>query len=389
MSESLSTRSRIVWLDGIKGISCFFIFFHHFFLKYFPASIFGPSKPSFLAGWDLFLSQAPFLSLIVNGNFFVHLFIFISGYVVSYQVMTMKPEGLGVFILKRYLKLLFPLAVFSLFTVIPYIYNCIGQPFFIKSVLNKILEVVNSLFFGILICGNDTTLGGQLWMMNYIFMGNIYVILITSLCWQFDSKKIMYIPLSIIVILILIHTKETLHFATVFLGGVFYLFNCNFKLHIPKYLIIITIIISLFLGGYPTEFVPTNIYKYVLIPFDKMNGVSKFFWHGISAFLLIFGISQSEKLKNFFSKSFFVKLSSVSLWVFLLHNLVISYTNSLFNTLLTNSVSYIVSVFIIFVIDTVLLFISSYLFSRIITPLGNKLIASILNLILKNKNGEN
>ena len=120
-----------------------------------------------------------------------------------------------------------------------------------------------------------------------------------------------------------------------------------------------------------------------------MNSVSKFFWHGISVFLLIFGISQSEKLKNFFSKSFFVKLSSVSLWVFLLHGLVMSYTDSLFNTLLTNSVSYIVSVFIIFVIDTVLLFISSYLFSRIITPLGNKLIASILNLILKNKNGEN
>lgn len=376
-----SSSNRITWLDGIKGISCLFIFFHHFCLLYFPASIYGAEKPTLAYGVDVFLSDSP-LGLIINGNFFVHLFILISGYVITHQVIAMKSERFSLFVLKRYLKLLFPIAVYSLFAVLPEIFNCIGQPSFIKSVLKTIYKAVDSLFIGVLIRGNDMNLGGHLWMMNYIFVGSIYVGLIASLCWLYNPKRVIFLPVAIVLLLYFVHTQTSIHFATVFLGCILYLINYTYDVRIPKYCIPVILIICLFFGAFPTIVVPSNIYKYVLLPFDKYNGVSKFIWHSLSVFVIVFCIFHSEKLKSFFSKKLFIQLAGISLWVFLLHGVIISVINHFFELLISNSVNYVVSALIVLILDTIFLILASILFSKFITPLGNKLINSLLNVIL-------
>lgn len=389
MNEIRKTQNnRIVWLDGIKGISCLFIFFHHFCLLYFPASIYGSEKPSLAYGIDVFLSDSP-LGLIINGNFFVHLFILISGYVITHQVISMKSEKIGSFILKRYLKLLFPIAVYSLFIIIPEIINCAGQQSFIKSVLKVLYKTIDSLFIGVLIRGNDLNLGGHLWMMNYIFVGSIYVGLIASLCWVYNPKKIIFLPITIVLLLYFVHTQTSIHFATVFLGCTLYLINYSYNPRVPKYLIPLILIISLFLGAFPTILVPSNIYKFALLPFDRNNSISKFLWHSISVFVIVLCIFSSEKLKSFFSKKIFIKLAGISLWVFLLHGVIISTINHLFDLMITNSVNYVLSAAIVFILDSILLLIFSFLFSKYITPLGNKLVTWLLSLILQQKENIN
>lgn len=34
---------RMKWIDGLKGIACVGIFYHHFFLRYAPESYYGQS----------------------------------------------------------------------------------------------------------------------------------------------------------------------------------------------------------------------------------------------------------------------------------------------------------------------------------------------------------
>ena len=116
---------RLHWLDGIKGLSCLFIFFHHFMLGSFPASHYGDAKPSLLNGFDALLPSCPFLGIIVNGNFFVHLFILISGYVITWRTLYMENKKIALFSLKRYFKLLFPIFVCALIHFVPHAYNTI------------------------------------------------------------------------------------------------------------------------------------------------------------------------------------------------------------------------------------------------------------------------
>lgn len=171
-----NTTKRIDWIDGIKGISCLFIFFHHFCIQYFPSTYFGNEKPSMFNGIDTFLSTSP-LGFFINGNFFVHLFIFISGYVITYQIISMKHEKIGLFMLKRYLKLLFPIAVFGSIMLFSRSFHILKQDPSIKLILKEIYKIVYSVFIGILFKG-DNYLGGHFWMMNCIFLGGLLVGLI-------------------------------------------------------------------------------------------------------------------------------------------------------------------------------------------------------------------
>ena len=86
MNEIRTAPERLFWLDGIKGISYLCVFLHHFCLRYFPATFYGLEAASMANGVDLFLASSP-LGLLINGNFFVHLYILISVYVISYQVI--------------------------------------------------------------------------------------------------------------------------------------------------------------------------------------------------------------------------------------------------------------------------------------------------------------
>lgn len=389
MNETtITSKKRIDWLDGIKGISCLFIFFHHFCFQYFPSTYWGTAEKSMANGFDTFLSQSP-LGLIVNGNFFVHLFILISGYVITSVIISMKSQKIGIFIIKRYLKLLFPIAVYALIIFITRFVGYVGQEHFIKNICKEIYKTADSLLFGILIRGNDGYVGTHLWMMNYIFMGSIFVSIISSLCWIYDGKQIIKLNIFIIAILYLLPSQEKIHFASVFLGSTLFMINYYYDIKISKFFIPILIILGLFLGAFPTGVTPTNIYKYILIPFDKQNGFTKFISHSISAFLIILACSKSNTLQTSFSKKIFLFLSKISLWVFLLHGLIISFINNLFNVFLNYIHNYVFTVSIVFILDLFGIIIVSYLFNKFITPIGNKFINYIVNKLFIEKEVSN
>lgn len=105
-------NSRILYLDGLRGILAIIVFLHHFLYLFYPELIFG-------GNYDTFIKQGPFsiyriigltpLNILFNPGFAIHFFFLLSGYVQT-QAYFRKPtvSFLQKSLLKRYFRLAFP-----------------------------------------------------------------------------------------------------------------------------------------------------------------------------------------------------------------------------------------------------------------------------------------
>ncbi|MCR5046388.1 MAG: acyltransferase family protein [Treponema sp.] len=384
----IKNTTRLYWLDGIKGISCLFIFIHHFVLEYFPAAHFGKEKESLLNGFDTFLASRPFLGIIVDGNFFVHLFIIISGYVITWQILKLENKKIGVFTLKRYIKLIFPLAVCAIINFIPSFIDKIQNSAGVEAIIKEAYKYLRSLFIGILFFG-DTYFYGPFWMLNYIFIGGIFVSIITSLVWALDEKKSIFIPCAIILALYLSHSEKNIIWASSLLGCVLCLFNTFYKVKFGKALFLL-VPVALFFGSYPTVAPPQNIFKFFTFPFASELSAS--YWHSIAAFLFILYMSNSVGAQNLFSKIFFQKLGQISLWIYVLHMNAISWTDKILKVagfpIQKGSEGYIFNCALCFIMSSVILISLSLAAAKFISPFSNKTAEKILKS-LSQKNSQN
>ena len=69
---------RIAWITGLKGLSCYGVFLHHLSLNLDMDTYYG-TVPE---GVTWLLSSTP-LGVVINGNFFVFLFLTLSAYLIG------------------------------------------------------------------------------------------------------------------------------------------------------------------------------------------------------------------------------------------------------------------------------------------------------------------
>ena len=367
--------NRLHWFDGIKGLSCLFIFFHHFMLGGFPASFYGSASPSYLYGLDSFLASCPFLGIIVNGNFFVHLFILISGYVIAWQTLQMEKEKVGLFSFKRYLKLLFPLAVCALVYYVPHIYNTIQIR---GDIVKETHKYLRSLFIGIPFYG-DSYFYGPFWMLNYILLGGFFVSLIASLTWILDPKKTLFVPLAFVLALYLSLSTQNAHWASALLGCALCLFNTFYEVSLKKTLLLI-LPAALFFGSFPSGLTPQNIFSFFILPINPE--VSAAYWHSFAAFLFILFASNSTAAQKLFSKNAFKTLGKISLWVYIFHGTAIEWTAGILNlagvSFQLGGEGYVLKRALHFALSSVLLILMSAAAAKYLTPLGNRCVLKII-----------
>ncbi len=170
---------RMKWIDGLKGIACVGIFYHHFFLRYAPESYYGQSAGNLK--FFIYLSESP-LGFLINGNFWVYMFLLISGYVVCRRVVNTSYGEIPIFTISRYLKLAIPIFISETFYYVFYKLKIGGgaQLFTEADNINSFLIVPKNAFIQVLFFG-DTTFAGAFWMMNLVFLGGLLVIALSSL----------------------------------------------------------------------------------------------------------------------------------------------------------------------------------------------------------------
>lgn len=368
----LMTKNHIYWIDGIKGLSCLFIFLHHYCLQVFPAAYYGSVKESKLFGIDTFLSQSP-LGIFLNGNFFVFLYIFISGYVITYQIIRKSPADFGIFHLKRYFKLMLPLLVYCLVFIAIYCFS--------NDIVNELLQekkynlftafkngIYRILFFG------DTAYGGNFWMMNYIFLGGLFVSIVASTIYKFKTNIVLGISIFFSLILFI---NLSFYYCTVFIACSWCIYEKmkNEKSEVQesrfnKYFYIFMFIIAVILGAYPTELKANNFYRFLELPVksDKSSQL----YHLIAAVLLFVSISKLNILRKFFEANICLKLARISYAFYIFHGLVLIMFKPLFTKIYLMDDNYLLSAFSYLVISLlVTITFSSILTNLLFSKAGN------------------
>lgn len=377
----MKNTERILWLDGIKGILCLLIFVHHFLLIFFPAIHYGGIAPSYLNGFDTYLSQSP-ISVIFNGNYMVALFCVISAVVLSRSIMTTEnKEKLAGAVVKRYFRLMLPVVaigfvtfIFSqlgLFTNVE-VGEAVSSPSAVQSYrepmsfIDFIFSVlIRTWFYG------DNTISPAYWMLSKLFIGSLVCMLISIFPWKFKRTSLIFY--SILALAFLDRSDLILAFI---LGTMIGWATVYMKKLFNPYLGAAALIFGILLGGYPSGVEPTNFYRYI-------NFMSYIDWHILGAAATIFGLFSLSFLQNFFSKRPFLWLGKISYSVYLVHMLVLySLATSLYMWL-APSTGYYTAVAISFVASTAVMLTLSYLYQKYVETGCNKLQGKMFSYIEK------
>ena len=363
------SKSRIEWINGLKGMACIMVFCHHFFLSFYDAIYYGfEGNVKTASGIDAAFGTEP-IGVLLNGNFAVCLFIMISAFLYAGKVMraTLEDRKLDFFKLftKRYLRLMPSVALVGIiYYVLTKLLTHFGlNPFGFESALS-----VSELIQHILIyqwITYDPYILGPLWCMYVLFLGTF----VASFFSLFSKKNVWYMPFVYGVIAVCAYIISP-YFMAVILGVMladFYYFDRLSELHIKiskkvsSYIIgFIFIIAGLLLGGYPSYGVPTNSLYSLL---GKLP-VGFEFLHSAGAFLLMAGIMLLPKTVILSSRVFGF-LGDISFGIYLFHSVIIN----LLSYVLTQRFAeltgnYGLSVFLCFLITLALLIPVSVLFHK-------------------------
>ena len=373
----MNENKRVKWIDGIKGVACILILVHHYFLGKFPASYYGTARESMCNGLDVYFSQSVF-SFFMTGNFFVHLYVLITGYVVTLQVKKMQDKVYKFipFTVKRYVKLSFPLLSYCFIVWILCFFFKIGDPAKISLIKAFKEGLIKILFLG------STKFGGHFWMLNYIFLGGFAVSLFATNSWHFNDRKMILMSLAVIFCILIHRNHASIMYATCFSGALlFFVINeiQNLSLKFKKNVFFVCMFfLSIFLGAYPTGVVPTNYYRYLLLPHS--SGLSPFVWHCVASFLFFLSISQLDFMKKLFEFNTVQWLANNSFCFYILHGYGISIAMSIGKLIRTKfSLSYVSVSILCLPVAIIISFLMAFLFQKfIVAPFNSKINALYL-----------
>ena len=102
---------KIPWITGIKGIAALLVFFHHFFLFFYPVFCNGNSTNKIVN----IIIKTPLNIFSYAGNSSVCLFYLISGFLISYTYFYINNKNQKISsIFKRYFQLAIPILLSSI-----------------------------------------------------------------------------------------------------------------------------------------------------------------------------------------------------------------------------------------------------------------------------------
>jgi hypothetical protein len=194
-------KKRIGWIDGIKGIACLCVLWHHIVLAFFPAAYYGNSEMTHTKSQiDVWLSQTPW-AVFINGNYMVTLLCVLSAVILGLQVMKLQDKSeVSQILLKRYPRLMLPIApiVFLVYIMLRYelfghldVATITNSPWLTYYYLEKVdlRKCIESLFITTWF-STDSTFSNAFWMLGYLLMGSFLTIIRSTFSWYANRKVI-------------------------------------------------------------------------------------------------------------------------------------------------------------------------------------------------------
>ncbi|MGZ3160138.1 MAG: acyltransferase family protein, partial [Burkholderiaceae bacterium] len=112
--HSLSGVDKIRYLDGLRGVAALAVVLSHILLGFYPAFYTGDPRQAHHS-WEVWMAGSPF-NLVSIGNCFVCIFFMLSGYVLTYSVLSKQRQNQFLALaVGRYIRLTLPILTSSFF----------------------------------------------------------------------------------------------------------------------------------------------------------------------------------------------------------------------------------------------------------------------------------
>ena len=389
---------HLKYIDGIKGIACFCVFVHHFLLAFYTAYFTGnPSESHFASQIDVKMAQSP-VSVVVNGQFWVCVFILVSSFLTARQVLcTDDMERISQSVWKRYFRLMLPMLVIGIITwlmdgrgllinleVAPVTRSWWLNSYFCEPLdFQKMLYVVlYASWFGDV--GNAVLVSHAFWMMSYLFIG-FFVAVLLSIVVK-NTSKWSYVILVFAAYLAVCggHYYYLAVIAGVVLADVSSMI-CTKKTqkwyhHVMCAIILLT---GFYLGGYPSGMVPTNHYARLPYFLDVNTCVV---YHILASVLVIAVLLYWKPFQKLCGLKLFCMLGTLCYGVFLLQTPIeFSLTLKVFQDMLNRGSGYHIAVCVSFIITTIALLIGVWIFHILVEKNCEKIVRVVQERLLKKK----
>lgn len=310
-------KKRIVYIDSLKGISCFLIFLGHYYYGFYAAT--NQVNQVYL----ITILFHKFFEFFMNGIFIVAFFCFISGYFVKTKINNIVE--LFYSILKKYLRLSFPLIFLcvmiwimnlcTLFTDSITLATQLENPWLFNVGRGRIslLSAIESGFFRILFLG-ESRFSSQLWMLRPLFIGQILLLIYTYIENKLSAKNVcIYIIYGVFLSFSAIWSYPCL---AVLLGGTYK--RIENKCKCSSKAAGIVLILLILCGHFKLYFVMQDI-SFFSATLETEKILQTMIAGGV-----FWTLSNLSCMKKLLSVNVLVKLGSISFPIYLLHMLVIT-----------------------------------------------------------------
>ena len=376
-------KNSTKWITGLKGITALIIFIHHFALFFYPGFIdCAPGNTRTSIGLEYKIAMTPLNIFSWGGIAGVCIFFTVSGFLIAYNFYVRKSDYGAEYIVKRYLKLMFPVLLSSIiiFFIIKSnlfrtdklieMYSKIGlrnnYSGYNPNLLSVIWESTINLFRT-----SSFPINPPMWTMKYEL---IYSIIAVTLISAVGNSKYRYIIYSVMILIVL-----NSYFLCFILGILLCDIWINQRSFIEKInsfdIRIILILLSLFLLSSTYANQGKMFYLILNNLFIDIDYLVVF--HSIVASLLILFLLLSERIRNLLSKKIFMYFGKKSLYIYLFHWVIINTFSMFIALILNNYIQYYQAAIISFFISFFILLLFSKYFGEYITKIVNALVNEI------------
>jgi peptidoglycan/LPS O-acetylase OafA/YrhL len=205
-NASLSTADKIRYLDGLRGVAAIAVVVAHLINGFYPALYTGDPRQAHNA-WEVWAAGSPF-NLVMLGNCFVCIFFMLSGYVLTYSVLSKERQGqLAGLVIARYVRLTIPILIAGIVTYLILKAGAVSHmeaartsnSYWWLLTLYQFepdwMDMLKESLHGVY--QFDTTYNQALWTMRIELLGSFMVFSILALCRTVRLRVAAYLAISI------------------------------------------------------------------------------------------------------------------------------------------------------------------------------------------------
>ncbi|MBL7692306.1 MAG: acyltransferase [Flavipsychrobacter sp.] len=363
-------RPSVPYLDGIRGIAAFLVFAHHFLLVFYTSTYTGVVAAGKLDAIDIMYGLSPF-SVLTNGNFWVHVFFTLSGFVLSRKyIQSNEPELLVSGMHRRFIRLFIPVAVSLLLVYVLMMVHAFsnvkvasitGSEWWFSHMWQfdaPFSKLLNSLFYSTMFQG-DSIFNTVLWTISFELYGSLFVFAFLLFTHSVGYRHILLL----LVFIYFYYSNQSAYVS--FVSGI-YLAIIEKKRSIGttpirRDLALTILALTLLLGSYPSNGNKAGtVFEHLghtLLDFAP-------WYHTVGAYLLVYIFVARPSFQVIPGMSVFTQLGKISFSLYLLHVPVIGSVGCATFLAVYKTVGYHIGALTAFISTTIVLIPLSILFTK-------------------------